>query len=208
LTKNSLRRKKKWNDSRLLVPSFQAGAFVGGGHDAAAGAGDDHQVVARQGFAELAGEGVDGVVGWRAGRAEDGDFAATLELLQGAEGVLHFAQGLQHDLGVPAVAVGLGHAGDSGEHLAVQRQVLAVAGGGQFGQFLDLLGQVGAAGLEVSGEVVVGLIGHVDTPCSSTPDRLSMGGAGHARWLWAITQWRFAARTGFSRRPAQSARGV
>ena len=39
------------------------GALMGGGHDAAAGAGDHHQVVARQGGAQLQGHGVQRVVG-------------------------------------------------------------------------------------------------------------------------------------------------
>ena len=42
--------------------------------------------------------------------------------------MLHLAQGLQHDLGVPAVAVGLGHARHGEEHLAVEREIGAVAG--------------------------------------------------------------------------------
>ncbi len=127
-----------------------SGALVGGSHDAAAGAGDDHQVVARQGRAQLAGQGVNRVLHWRARRAEDRDLAPALELLQGAEGVLHLAQGLQHDLGIPAVAVGLGHADHGGEHVAVQRQVGAVARGGEGEQLVHFAGQVDATGLEVA----------------------------------------------------------
>lgn len=132
----------------------------GRSHDAAAGAGDHHQVALGELCSQLAGKGIDRVTFRGAGRAEYRDLAAPLELLQHAEGVLHFAQGLQHDLGVPAIAVGLGHAHHGDQHLAIECEVGAVAGNGEVDQLVDLLGQVDSAGLEVPGEKVVRIIGH------------------------------------------------
>ena len=87
--------------------------------------------------------------------------------------MLHLAQGLQHDLGVPAVAVGLGHARHGEEHLAVEREIGAVAGSRKGRQFVDLPRQVGAAGLEVPGsdlDAFAGL-GYLGIPVETLADR-------------------------------------
>ncbi|MNE52408.1 hypothetical protein D3C80_1470780 [compost metagenome] len=65
--------------------------------------------------------------------------------------MFHFTQGLQHDLGVPAIAIGLGHADHGDQHVAIQGQVRAVARGDQDHQFVDFVGEIDAAGLEVAG---------------------------------------------------------
>ncbi|MNG25393.1 hypothetical protein D3C84_1102380 [compost metagenome] len=70
---------------------LQPRALMGCGHDAAAGAGDHHQVALGQLGAQLAGQREDGVAFRGSGRTEDRHLAAPLELLQDAEGVLHFA---------------------------------------------------------------------------------------------------------------------
>ncbi|MCY1536401.1 hypothetical protein D9M68_718590 [compost metagenome] len=61
---------------------FQSGAFMGGRHDAAASTGNHHQLVSRQGGTQFAGQGIQGVIGWRACRTEYGDLASPFELLQ------------------------------------------------------------------------------------------------------------------------------
>ncbi|MNF42261.1 hypothetical protein D3C84_233070 [compost metagenome] len=70
---------------------FQSRAFMGRGHDAAAGTSDHHQVALGQFGAQLPGQRVDGVAFRGTGRTEDRHLAAPLELFQDAEGVLHFA---------------------------------------------------------------------------------------------------------------------
>ena len=67
---------------------------MGSRHDAATGTGNNHQVVACKRLAELAGERVQRMFDGRSRRAEYGHFAATLELIEAAEGVLHFTHGL------------------------------------------------------------------------------------------------------------------
>ncbi|RMU63440.1 hypothetical protein ALP29_200787 [Pseudomonas syringae pv. avii] len=57
----------------------------------------------------------------RTGRAEHGDFAAALEAFQYPKGFVQFAQGLQRNLDVPAVAVVLGHTQHREHHVSVQR---------------------------------------------------------------------------------------
>jgi len=69
--------------------------------------------------------------------------------------MFHLAHGLQQDLGIPAAAVGLRHAHHGDQHLAVERQILAVLRHRQRGQLVDLLRQVGAADLEVPCKVIV-----------------------------------------------------
>ncbi|MNN75814.1 hypothetical protein D3C81_1921420 [compost metagenome] len=88
------------------------GPFMRCSHDAATCACDDHQVGACQGGAQLTGEGVHRVFQWRSGRAEHRHLATALVALQGAERVVQLAQGLQGDLGAPAVRVVVGHAQD------------------------------------------------------------------------------------------------
>ncbi|MGF6486678.1 hypothetical protein ABH904_000451 [Pseudomonas frederiksbergensis] len=105
---------------------FQAGTFMSRRHDAATGTGDDHHVRARQSGAKLSGQTIQWVFYRRAGRAENSDFASSLELLHHTEGMLEFAQGLQGDLGIPAVVIFLGHAQHSQDHVAVNRDVGAV----------------------------------------------------------------------------------
>ena len=125
------------------------GTFVGRGHDAAAGTGDDHQVRAGEGGAQLPGQGVHGVFDRRARRTEYRDLAPSLVLFHHPEGVVEFAQGLQGDLGVPAVAVVVGHAQHGEHHVPVQRQVGAV--GGDQVQLLVNVVEVDPQVLEVAG---------------------------------------------------------
>lgn len=69
-------------------------AFMGGGHDATAGAGDDHHVRAGQRRPQLSGQAIQRMFDGCSGRAEDRDLASALELLEGTEGVFQFPQGL------------------------------------------------------------------------------------------------------------------
>ncbi|MNG17099.1 hypothetical protein D3C84_1010590 [compost metagenome] len=62
--------------------------------------------------------------------------------------MVQLAQGLQGNLGVPAVAVVMGHAQDGQHHVTVQRQVGAV-GGNQFQLFIQLA-QIDSLVLEVT----------------------------------------------------------
>ncbi|MNY00641.1 hypothetical protein D3C86_1331420 [compost metagenome] len=94
-------------------------AFVGCCHDAATRAGDHHQVGAGQRCAQFLGQGVDRMFNRGASGAEDSDFAAPLVLLQHAEGMVELTQCLQGDLGIPAIAVVLGHAQNGQYHVAV-----------------------------------------------------------------------------------------
>ena len=144
----------------------------------------------------------------RARRAEHGDLASPLELLEDAEGMLHLAQGLQHDLGVPAVAVGLGHARHGEEHLAVEREIGAVAGSRKGRQFVDLPRQVGAAGLEVPGKIVIGFVGHSHTPSTTTLDRRSSAYCHGLRdSCGRRLRSRCVRRAPVSRHPSRDARG-
>ncbi|MNH02892.1 hypothetical protein D3C79_621400 [compost metagenome] len=127
---------------------FDTCAFVRGGHDAAASTGDDHQVGTCQGRTKLSGQCIHGVFDRGAGGAEYGDLAPSLVLFKGAEGMVQFAQGLQGDLGVPAVAVVVGHAQDGQHHVAVQRQVGAI--GRNQRQLFFQLAQVDSIVLEVA----------------------------------------------------------
>ncbi|MCY1179291.1 hypothetical protein D9M73_196850 [compost metagenome] len=104
----------------------QAGALVGGGHDAATGAGNDHHVRARQSGAEVPGHPVERMFHGGTGRAENSDLAPSLELFEHAKSLFQFAQGLQGDFGVPAVVVFLGHAQHGQDHVTVDRDVRAV----------------------------------------------------------------------------------
>ncbi|MNN02517.1 hypothetical protein D3C81_1151790 [compost metagenome] len=110
-------------ETEAVIPT---GTFVGGSHDAAACASDDHQVRACQRGTEFPGHCIQRVFDGCACRAEHRDFAAPLELFEHAEGVLQFAQGLQGNLGIPAVVVFLGHAQHGQDHVAVDRDVRAV----------------------------------------------------------------------------------
>ncbi|MNF80021.1 hypothetical protein D3C84_622520 [compost metagenome] len=105
---------------------IQAGTFVSRGHDATTSAGNNHHVRMRQRGTEFAGEAIQRMFYRGAGRAEHRDFAPTLELFQHPKGLLQFAQGLQCDLGIPAVVVFLGHAQHGQDHVAVDRDVRAV----------------------------------------------------------------------------------
>ncbi|MNV79062.1 hypothetical protein D3C71_1725960 [compost metagenome] len=96
-------------ESEAVIP---ARTFVGGGHDAATGTGNDHQVRLREFFPQLPGLGIQRVFDRCSCRAENGDLASPLELLQYAKGMFQFAKGLQGDLGIPAIMVLLGHAQD------------------------------------------------------------------------------------------------
>ncbi|MNZ95789.1 hypothetical protein D3C78_1149570 [compost metagenome] len=104
----------------------QSGTLMGGGHDAATGASDDHHVRARQRGTEFPGHAVERVFHGGTGRAEYSDLASPLELFEHTESLLQFAQGLQGDFGIPAVVVFLGHAQHGQDHVAVDRDVRAV----------------------------------------------------------------------------------
>ena len=84
-------------------------------------------------------------------RAEYSDFASALELFQHAKRVLQFAQGLQGDLGVPAVVVFLGHAQHGQDHVAVDGDIRAV-GGNTVELCFDLADEVGAAFLKMTAQ--------------------------------------------------------
>ncbi|CAH0319935.1 hypothetical protein SRABI06_05382 [Pseudomonas brassicacearum] len=73
---------------------FAPCAFMGGGHDATAGAGDDHHVRTGQCSPQFSGQAIQRMFDGRSGRAEDRDLAPALELFEGTEGVFQFPQGL------------------------------------------------------------------------------------------------------------------
>ncbi|MNS28081.1 hypothetical protein D3C72_600470 [compost metagenome] len=144
-----------------------AGAFVGSCHDAAASTGDDHQVGARQGCAQLAGQGVHRVLQRSARRAEHGHLAPALVAFQGAERMVQFAQGLQGDLRAPAVGVVMGHAQDGQHHVAVQRQVGAVRCH-QLQLCVDVA-QVDVVVAEVAEQQFTRLVRHATSPSAPIP---------------------------------------
>jgi hypothetical protein len=101
-------------------------AFVSRSHDAAASTGDDHHVRAYERGAEFSRHRVQRMFDRRARRTEHSHLAPPPELFEHAEGLLEFSQGLQGDLGVPAIMVVLGHAQHGQDHVAVNREVRAV----------------------------------------------------------------------------------
>ncbi|MND82835.1 hypothetical protein D3C80_746790 [compost metagenome] len=109
----------EWQGDIEAQAVIEPGTFVCSGHDAAASAGNHHQVGASQRCTQLPGKGIDGVFDWGTSGAEDSDFAAPLVLLQHAEGMVELTQCLQGDLGIPAIAVVLGHAQNGQYHVAV-----------------------------------------------------------------------------------------
>ena len=145
---------------------------MGGRHDAATGTGDDHEVVVRKRGAQLTRRGVQRMFDRCARGTEYRDLAPALELVEAAECMLHLAHGLQQDLGVPAAAIGLRHACDGHQHFPVQRQVGTVGRNDHGRQLIDLAFQFGAAGLEVSRQIVIRIKGHTTSPCMGVAFRL------------------------------------
>jgi len=138
----------------------QACTFMGGSHDASAAAGNDHHVGLGQHAAHFPCQGIERVFYRGSGRAEDRDFATALELLQGAKGFFQFANGLQGDLGIPAIKVVMGHAQYGQQHLAVKRPVRAV-GCNPLQLLVHFLCKLKTLLLEKQRQGVIGLIRHV-----------------------------------------------
>ena len=134
-------------------------AFVGGAHDAGTASGNDHHVGACQCRTHFTGQCIQRVFYRSACRSEDRDFSAAFEGLQHTEGFFQLANSLQHDLGVPAIKIIVGHAQNSEQHFAIQRPVGAV-GCDKLQLRVHVLSEVEALALEIQGQGITGLIGH------------------------------------------------
>ncbi len=149
---------------------FQACSLVGSRHDAAATAGDYHQLGLRQQRADFPCQGVQRAFDRCARRAKHRDLAAVLELFQHAEGVIQLADCLQRDFCIPTVAVILGHAQHGEDHVAIKGDIRAV-GGDQLELCVDLLREVRPVFVKMTVQVVIRFVRHSTSPSSQNLGR-------------------------------------
>lgn len=119
----------EWEPDIQSEALFCSGSGLGGAHDAIATACDEHVTGFDNFFPECEGLRILGLGGFRAGTAEDSDFADAVVAGKDAGGSAHFAQGAAHEL----------EFGDGGVIPAKPQRgidhLLDVSGGIAFGDF-------------------------------------------------------------------------